>query len=120
MPNRLASATSQYLRQHADNPVDWWSWGPAAFAEAARRDVLVLVSIGYSSCHWCHVMARETFADAEVGAFVNEHFVAIKVDREEHPDVDQAFMRTTQALTGQGGWPMTVFCTPAGEPFLSV
>ena len=119
MPNRLASATSQYLRQHADNPVDWWSWGPAAFAEAARRDVLVLVSIGYSSCHWCHVMARETFADAEVGAFVNEHFVAIKVDREEHPDVDQAFMRTTQALTGQGGWPMTVFCTPAGEPFFA-
>jgi len=119
MANRLASATSQYLRQHADNPVDWWSWGPAAFAEAVRRDVLVLVSIGYSSCHWCHVMARETFEDPEVGAFLNEHFVAIKVDREEHPDVDQVFMRTTQALTGQGGWPMTVFCTPQGEPFFA-
>ncbi len=119
MPNRLVSATSQYLRQHAENPVDWWPWGPAAFAEAARRNVPVMVSIGYSSCHWCHVMARESFADPAIGALVNEHFVAIKVDREEHPDVDQVFMRATQALTGQGGWPMTIFCTPTGEPFFA-
>lgn len=119
MANRLATATSPYLRQHADNPVDWWSWGPEAFAEAERRDVPVLVSIGYAACHWCHVMARESFADAEVGALLNERYVAIKVDREEHPDVDQAFMRATQALTGQGGWPMTVFCTPDGQPFFA-
>ena len=119
MANRLASATSPYLRQHADNPVDWWSWGPEAFEVARQRDVPVLVSIGYSSCHWCHVMARETFADPQVGEYVNAHFVAIKVDREERPDVDQVFMRATQALTGQGGWPMTIFCTPDGEPFFA-
>ncbi|GAA2181526.1 thioredoxin domain-containing protein [Brooklawnia cerclae] len=119
MPNRLAAATSPYLRQHADNPVDWWPWGAEAFEEARRRDVPVLVSIGYSSCHWCHVMARESFSDPAVGALMNDGFVAIKVDREERPDVDQVFMRATQALTGQGGWPNTVFCTPDGRPFFA-
>ncbi|MGI5951666.1 MAG: thioredoxin domain-containing protein [Brooklawnia sp.] len=119
MANRLASATSPYLRQHADNPIDWWGWGPEPFEEAKRRDVPVLVSIGYAACHWCHVMARETFSDPNVGELVNRGFVAIKVDREEHPDVDQVFMRATQALTGQGGWPTTIFCTPDGLPFFA-
>jgi uncharacterized protein YyaL (SSP411 family) len=119
MPNRLADATSPYLLQHASNPVDWWSWGPEAFAEARRRDVPVLISVGYSACHWCHVMAHESFEDADVAALVNEHFVAIKVDREERPDVDAVYMRATQALTGQGGWPMTVFATPEGQPFFA-
>ena len=119
MANRLASSTSPYLRQHADNPVDWWAWGPEPFEGARRRDVPVLGSIGYSSCHWSHVMARETFADEAVGALLNENFVAIKVDREEHPGVDSVFMQATQALTGQGGWPMTVFCTPDGQPFFA-
>ena len=119
MPNRLASCTSPYLLQHASNPVDWWPWGPEAFAEARRRDVPVLVSIGYSACHWCHVMAHESFEDAEAADLVNAHFVAVKVDREEHPDVDAVYMRATQALTGRGGWPMTVFVTPQGEPFFA-
>ena len=117
MPNRLAAATSPYLLQHQDNPVDWWEWGDDAFAEARRRDVPVLVSIGYSACHWCHVMAHESFEDQETAAFLNEHFVAVKVDREERPDVDAVYMEATQALTGHGGWPMTVFTTPGGEPF---
>ncbi len=116
--NRLGDATSPYLLQHADNPVDWWPWGEEALAEARRRDVPVLISIGYSSCHWCHVMARESFEDEAVGALINERFVPIKVDREEHPDVDAVYMTATQAMTGQGGWPMTVFATPDGEPFL--
>ncbi|WP_229399700.1 thioredoxin domain-containing protein [Micromonospora okii] len=115
--NRLASATSPYLLQHADNPVDWWPWCDEAFAEAKRRDVPVLVSIGYAACHWCHVMAHESFEDAGVGKLVNEGFVAIKVDREERPDVDAVYMTATQAMTGQGGWPMTVFATPDGTPF---
>lgn len=119
MPNRLADATSPYLSQHADNPVDWWPWGEAAFAEAARRDVPVFISIGYSACHWCHVMAHESFSDPEIAAVLNEHFVAIKVDREERPDVDAIYMRATTALTGQGGWPMSVFATPQGEPFFA-
>lgn len=119
MAHRLASATSPYLRQHADNPVDWWEWGPEAFAEAARREVPVFVSVGYAACHWCHVMARETFADPTVATLLNASFVSIKVDREERPDVDQVFMRATQALTGQGGWPMSVFCTPDGQPFFA-
>ena len=119
MANRLASSSSPYLRQHAGNPIDWWAWGPEPFAEARRRDVPVFVSIGYSSCHWCHVMAAETFSDPAVAALVNGSFVAIKVDREEHPDVDQAFMRATQSLTGQGGWPNSVFCTPDGRPFFA-
>jgi len=115
--NRLASQTSPYLLQHADNPVDWWPWEPAAFAQAARRGVPVLLSIGYASCHWCHVMAHESFEDPATAAYMNEHFVNIKVDREERPDVDAVYMEVTLALTGQGGWPMTVFLTPAAEPF---
>jgi uncharacterized protein YyaL (SSP411 family) len=115
---RLDKATSPYLQQHKDNPVDWWEWSPEAFEEARRRDVPVLISIGYAACHWCHVMAHESFEDAEVAAAVNELTVPIKVDREERPDVDAVYMTATQAMTGQGGWPMTVFATPTGEPFL--
>ncbi|GAB3295360.1 DUF255 domain-containing protein [Epidermidibacterium keratini] len=117
MANRLANSTSPYLQQHADNPVDWRPWGPDAFEEARRRDVPVFISIGYAACHWCHVMAHESFEDPQAAALVNERMVAIKVDREEHPDVDSVYMSATQALTGQGGWPMTVFATPDGEPF---
>jgi hypothetical protein len=117
MGNRLAASTSPYLLQHKDNPVDWWEWGEAAFAEARRRDVPVLVSIGYAACHWCHVMAHESFEDEATAAAVNADFVAVKVDREERPDVDAVYMEATQALTGQGGWPMTVFTTPDGHPF---
>ncbi|WP_137993676.1 thioredoxin domain-containing protein [Streptomyces vilmorinianum] len=115
--NRLAGMTSPYLLQHADNPVDWWPWGPEAFEEAKRRDVPVLLSVGYSACHWCHVMAHESFEDDTTAAYVNEHFVAVKVDREERPDVDAVYMEAVQAATGQGGWPMTVFLTPDAEPF---
>ncbi|QIY57325.1 thioredoxin domain-containing protein [Streptomyces sp. RPA4-5] len=115
--NRLAGVTSPYLLQHADNPVDWWPWGPEAFAEARRRDVPVLLSVGYSACHWCHVMAHESFEDAATAELLNEHFVAVKVDREERPDVDAVYMEAVQAATGQGGWPMTVFLTPDAEPF---
>ncbi|GAA0513293.1 hypothetical protein GCM10011581_03960 [Saccharopolyspora subtropica] len=117
MANRLADATSPYLLQHADNPVDWWPWTPEAFAEARRRDVPVLLSIGYAACHWCHVMAHESFEDAETARLMNDHFVNIKVDREERPDIDAVYMEATQAMTGQGGWPMTCFLTPDGEPF---
>ncbi|HEY0814996.1 MAG TPA: thioredoxin domain-containing protein [Pseudonocardia sp.] len=117
MANRLSDATSPYLLQHADNPVDWWEWSDAAFAEAARRDVPVLLSVGYAACHWCHVMAHESFEDAGVAEQLNAGFVAIKVDREERPDIDAVYMAATQAMTGQGGWPMTCFLTPAGEPF---
>ena len=117
MPNRLADSTSPYLLQHADNPVDWWPWSPAAFEEARRREVPVLVSVGYAACHWCHVMAHESFEDDAVAGLMNERFVCIKVDREERPDVDAVYMTATQALTGSGGWPMTVFCTPEGAPF---
>ncbi len=117
MPNRLATATSPYLLQHADNPVDWWEWSDAAFAEAARRDVPVLLSVGYAACHWCHVMAHESFEDPATAEQLNAGFVAIKVDREERPDIDAVYMAATQAMTGQGGWPMTCFLTPAGEPF---
>ena len=119
MANRLAEASSPYLLQHAENPIDWWPWTPDAFAEARRRDVPILLSVGYAACHWCHVMAHESFSDPEVAALVNAHFVAIKVDREERPDVDAVFMKATQALTGQGGWPMTVFLTPEGRPFFA-
>ncbi|WP_173078518.1 thioredoxin domain-containing protein [Phytohabitans rumicis] len=115
--NRLGSATSPYLLQHADNPVDWWPWGDEAFAEARRRDVPVLISVGYAACHWCHVMAHESFEDEAVGRLMNDNFVSIKVDREERPDVDAVYMTATQAMTGQGGWPMTVFATPDGQPF---
>nr|WSZ98093.1 thioredoxin domain-containing protein [Streptomyces sp. NBC_00857] len=117
MPNRLAHETSPYLLQHADNPVDWWPWSPEAFEEARERDVPVLLSVGYSSCHWCHVMAGESFEDATTAAYMNAHFVNIKVDREERPDVDAVYMEAVQAATGQGGWPMTVFLTADGEPF---
>ncbi|MFD5392931.1 thioredoxin domain-containing protein [Streptomyces sp. NPDC127097] len=117
MPNRLAHETSPYLLQHADNPVDWWPWSAAAFEEARRRGVPVLLSVGYSSCHWCHVMAHESFEDPATAELLNEHFVAVKVDREERPDVDAVYMEAVQAATGQGGWPMTVFLTPDAEPF---
>ncbi|MEV4614464.1 thioredoxin domain-containing protein [Kitasatospora sp. NPDC049258] len=117
MPNRLADATSPYLLQHAENPVDWWPWGPEAFEEARRRGVPVLLSVGYAACHWCHVMAHESFEDEAVAAYANEHYVAVKVDREERPDVDAVYMEAVQAATGQGGWPMTVFLTPDKEPF---
>jgi uncharacterized protein YyaL (SSP411 family) len=115
--NRLRNSTSPYLLQHADNPVDWWPWCDEAFAEAARRDVPVMLSVGYAACHWCHVMAHESFEDPQTAALVNEHVVAVKVDREERPDVDAVYMTATQAMTGQGGWPMTVFMTPDREPF---
>ncbi|WFE24954.1 thioredoxin domain-containing protein [Solwaraspora sp. WMMD791] len=115
--NRLGEATSPYLQQHADNPVDWWPWCPEAFDEARRRDVPVLISVGYAACHWCHVMAHESFADVAVGQLINDNFVAVKVDREERPDVDAVYMAATQAMTGQGGWPMTVFAAPDGTPF---
>ncbi|MFC7910638.1 thioredoxin domain-containing protein [Streptomyces nigra] len=117
MPNRLAQATSPYLLQHADNPVDWWPWHSEAFEEARERDVPVFLSVGYSACHWCHVMAHESFEDDGTAAYMNEHFVSVKVDREERPDVDAVYMEAVQAATGQGGWPMSVFMTPDGEPF---
>ncbi|MGH3760380.1 thioredoxin domain-containing protein [Actinophytocola sp.] len=117
MANRLADATSPYLLQHSDNPVDWWPWSDEAFAEARRRDVPILLSVGYAACHWCHVMAHESFADDETAELMNEKFVNIKVDREERPDVDAVYMTATQAMTGQGGWPMTCFLTPDGAPF---
>jgi len=115
--NRLADSTSPYLLQHADNPVDWWPWTPEAFAAARERDVPVLLSVGYAACHWCHVMAHESFEDDETAAYMNEHFVCVKVDREERPDVDAVYMTATQAMTGQGGWPMTCVLTPDAEPF---
>ena len=115
--NRLAEETSPYLRQHRDNPVDWYPWGADAFAAARERDVPVLLSVGYSACHWCHVMAHESFEDDDVAAEMNRRFVNIKVDREERPDVDAIYMDAVQAMTGRGGWPMTTFLTPDGEPF---
>jgi uncharacterized protein YyaL (SSP411 family) len=115
--NKLSEASSPYLRQHRDNPVDWFQWGDEAFAEAARTGKPILLSVGYSACHWCHVMAHESFEDNATAAVMNELFVNIKVDREERPDVDAIYMDAVQAMTGRGGWPMTVFCTPTGEPF---
>ncbi len=117
MTNRLVHSTSPYLRQHRDNPVDWFEWSEEAFAEARRRDVPILLSVGYSACHWCHVMAHECFEDVAVAEQMNRLFVNIKVDREERPDVDAIYMDAVQAMTGRGGWPMTVFLTPSGEPF---
>ena len=119
MPNRLASATSPYLLQHADNPVDWWEWSPEAFAEAKQRNVPVLLSVGYAACHWCHVMAHESFEDEATAAYMNEHFVNVKVDREERPDVDAVYMQATTAMTGHGGWPMTVVLDHEGAPFFA-
>jgi uncharacterized protein len=115
--NRLAGETSPYLLQHSENPVDWWPWSPAAFDAARSRGVPVLLSVGYAACHWCHVMAHESFEDEVTAAQMNERFVCIKVDREERPDVDAIYMDATQALTGHGGWPMTCFLTPEGQPF---
>ena len=117
MPNALAHETSPYLLQHRDNPVDWHPWGDAALAEARERDVPLLVSIGYSACHWCHVMERESFEDDETAELMNERFVNVKVDREEHPDVDAIYMEAVQAMTGSGGWPLNVFVTPDQVPF---
>ncbi|MEN8114652.1 MAG: DUF255 domain-containing protein, partial [Actinomycetota bacterium] len=117
MPNRLSSASSPYLLQHRNNPVDWWEWGDDAFAEAVERDVPVFLSVGYSACHWCHVMAHESFEDETTAAYLNGHFVAIKVDREERPDVDRIYMDAVTATTGRGGWPMSVFLTPDAKPF---
>ena len=119
MPNRLANETSPYLRQHADNPVDWYPWGDEAFAKARAEDKPVLLSVGYSTCPWCHVMAHESFEDPEIAGLMNQWFVSVKVDREERPDVDSVYMTAVQALTGQGGWPMTVFVTPEGKPFFA-
>ena len=117
MPNRLTGQSSAYLRQHADNPVDWQPFDDAAFAEAVRRDVPVFLSVGYAACHWCHVMAHESFEDPGIGAYLNEHFVPVKVDREERPDVDATYMAATQLITRQGGWPMSAFLTPDGRAF---
>jgi uncharacterized protein YyaL (SSP411 family) len=117
MPNRLANETSPYLLQHKDNPVDWYAWGDDAFEQARKADKPILLSVGYSACHWCHVMAHESFEDPRIAALMNDAFVNIKVDREERPDVDNIYMQAVQSLTGRGGWPMTVFLTPEGVPF---
>jgi uncharacterized protein YyaL (SSP411 family) len=117
MPNRLADETSPYLLQHKDNPVDWYPWGAEALERAAELDRPILLSIGYSSCHWCHVMERESFENDQIARYMNEHFVPIKVDREERPDVDAIYMEAVQAMTGHGGWPLTAFCDPQGVPF---
>ncbi|HEX8689857.1 MAG TPA: thioredoxin domain-containing protein, partial [Solirubrobacterales bacterium] len=117
MANRLAQETSPYLLQHRDNPVDWYPWGLEALSQARQLDRPILLSVGYSACHWCHVMERESFEDHETAAYMNEHFVNVKVDREERPDVDALYMESVQAISGQGGWPMTVFCDPDGVPF---
>ena len=120
MVNRLSESSSDYLRQHAHQGVDWWEWSPEALAAATRREVPVLLSIGYASCHWCHVMSHESFDDPDVASFINSHFVPIKVDRQQLPDVDAVFMTATQSMNnGQGGWPMTAFLTPAGLPFFT-
>ena len=115
--NRLAGETSPYLLQHAHNPVDWYPWGEEAFARARAEDRPILLSVGYSACHWCHVMERESFEDSAIADLMNQHFVNVKVDREERPDVDHIYMEAVQSLTGRGGWPMTVFLTPEGTPF---
>jgi uncharacterized protein YyaL (SSP411 family) len=117
MANRLAQETSPYLLQHRDNPVDWYPWGPEALDRAREEDRPILLSIGYSACHWCHVMERESFENLETAAYMNEHFVNVKVDREERPDVDAIYMEAVQSISGQGGWPMTVFLDPEGVPF---
>src|SRR5262245_26193783 len=114
--NRLAHETSPYLLQHQHNPVDWWPWGPEALAEAQRTNRPILLSVGYAACHWCHVMAHESFEDAATATVMNDLFVNIKVDREERPDIDQIYMNALHLLGEQGGWPLTMFLTPAGEP----
>ena len=116
-PNRLALEKSPYLLQHAHNPVDWYAWGDDAFAKARAEDKPIFLSIGYSTCHWCHVMERESFENEATADILNRHFISIKVDREERPDVDRIYMAFVQATTGSGGWPMSVFLTPSLEPF---
>ncbi len=115
--NRLAGETSPYLLQHAHNPVDWYPWGPEALERARSENRPIFLSIGYSACHWCHVMERESFENPDIARVMNEHFINIKVDREERPDLDQIYMNAVQAMTGHGGWPMSVFLTPSLEPF---
>ncbi|HBE69500.1 MAG TPA: thioredoxin domain-containing protein, partial [Planctomycetaceae bacterium] len=117
MPNRLADSSSPYLLQHKDNPVDWYPWGEEAFEKARNEDKPIFLSVGYSACHWCHVMEHESFENEQIAAILNEHFVSIKVDREERPDVDQIYMQAVQMLTGSGGWPMSVFMSADGKPF---
>ena len=117
MPNRLIHETSPYLLQHAHNPVDWYPWGPEALDRARSEEMPILLSVGYSACHWCHVMERESFEDPHIAKLMNDNFVCIKVDREERPDIDSIYMMAVQAMTGHGGWPMTVFLTPEGKPF---
>src|SRR5436190_4322748 len=117
MPNRLAKETSPYLLQHSNNPVDWYPWGDEAFAEAKKLDVPIFLSVGYSACHWCHVMEHESFEDEAIAKKLNDNFICVKVDREERPDVDQIYMNAVQAMTGRGGWPMSVFLTHDRRPF---
>src|SRR6266702_73285 len=117
MPNRLINETSPYLLQHANNPVDWYAWGPEALERASKEDRLILLSIGYSACHWCHVMEHESFENPSIAKLMNENFVNIKVDREERPDLDHIYMSAVQMMTQHGGWPMTVFLTPDAVPF---
>lgn len=117
MTNRLAGETSPYLRQHQDNPVHWWSWGDAALAEAHSSGRPLLLSIGYSACHWCHVMAHESFENPEIAALMNRLFVNVKIDREERPDLDAIYQQALQHMGQHGGWPLTMFCTPDGKPF---
>ena len=117
MPNRLAQENSPYLLQHAQNPVDWYPWGAEALELAKAQDKPIFLSVGYAACHWCHVMEHESFEDPATAALLNEHFVNIKVDREERPDIDSIYMQAVVAMTGQGGWPMSVFLTPDGKPF---
>ena len=119
MPNHLISEASPYLLQHANNPVDWYPWGEQALNKSRIENKPIFLSIGYAACHWCHVMAHESFEDAETAAFMNEHFVNIKVDREERPDLDAIYMQATVAMTGSGGWPMSVFLTPDLKPFFT-
>ncbi|HCX99065.1 MAG TPA: thioredoxin domain-containing protein, partial [Bacteroidales bacterium] len=114
--NRLSKETSPYLLQHATNPVDWYPWGDEAFEKARQENKLMLISVGYSSCHWCHVMEREAFSDVQVAEFMNTHYVCVKVDREERPDVDQIYMNAVQIITRSGGWPLNCFATPDGRP----
>ena len=116
MANRLAAATSPYLLQHAHNPVDWYEWGPEALAKARAEDKPILLSVGYSACHWCHVMERESFEDPATAQLMNDSFVSVKVDREERPDIDAVYMDAVQAMTGQGGWPMTSSSPPSASP----
>jgi uncharacterized protein YyaL (SSP411 family) len=119
MANHLRNETSPYLRQHADNPVDWYPWGLEAFEKAQQEDKPIFLSIGYSTCHWCHVMAHESFEHPEVAKLMNQAFVSIKVDREERPDIDGVYMRACQVMTGTGGWPLTVILTPDKKPFFA-